>query len=384
MSKKKVGIITIVKVNNYGAELQAFATQRAMQNMGYDSEIIDYLFYKHKNHKREYCSLPFWKYPLSKHLREIGAAIKSWFISLLYGDKAKSREMAFERFHENTKFSKIQYRRYSELYNNPPVYDAYCVGSDQVWNPFSYTNLNPYFLTFASQDARKFSYASSFGLSEIPQAAKNIYSDRLKSINHISVRELRGVEIVSEISGQKAELVCDPTLLLSKDEWLEVAEPIEGLPDKYVLIYQLYSLPFLLDVAKSVAKNLGIKMVRLCKNVDVNNTNPDIIDLTSIGPSQYLTLFDKATFVVTNSFHGTAFCVNFGKDFYSVALRNRKTNSRQISLLSICGLIDRMIYEDGDIPSPANYRINYTIPHDLINDFRDKSKQFIKNAIDGE
>lgn len=135
----KIGIITILKVNNYGAELQAYATQATLNKMGYDAEIIDYLFYKN---------------PMAKHTRgsrtEFSHSVKKrfaeWLYPLIHKPSAnKTRTIRFESFHKhNTRLSPT-YRCAEELYDAKMPYDVYMVGSDQVWNPGSYTSLRPYF-----------------------------------------------------------------------------------------------------------------------------------------------------------------------------------------------------------------------------------------------
>lgn len=216
---KNIGIITIAQVNNYGAELQALALQKKLCLMGYDAEIINYLFYKHKKHKKEKCSMPFYPYPLKNRIKEWFLPIYESIKSIPYKKANEKRKEGFVSFHKrNTRFSKKCFFSYSELYNDPPIYDVYCVGSDQVWNPRCYTNLNPYFVSFAPEGKKKISYASSFGVNELPESAKKQYRKLLQGLDSISVREDVGVEIVKNISGRNATKVVDPTLLLTKGE----------------------------------------------------------------------------------------------------------------------------------------------------------------------
>lgn len=170
MSPKKISIITITKVNNYGTELQSFALQHKMQMMGADAEIIDYLFYKNREYRREKISEPFYPFPLKKRVKEYLLPIVEW-IKAMPNRKANLRRAAgFEAFHKkNTRFSQKRYRSYSELYNAQLDYDIYCVGSDQVWNPSCFTNLNPYFLTFAPKDKPKFPHA----VRKVPRVVHN-------------------------------------------------------------------------------------------------------------------------------------------------------------------------------------------------------------------
>lgn len=385
MGKKRIGIISILRVDNYGAELQSYATQEVMNRMGYEAEIIDYIFYKNPLHSKEKVSYPFYPYPLKNRLKEWANLVLSKVNQLRHIEAEKERRSRFDAFHSSyNRFSPKQYKRYSELYANPPEYDAYCVGSDQVWNPRCYTNLSPYFLTFAPKDAIKFSYASSFGVSSLPASAKSQYAQCLENLSLISVREPDGVRIVRELTGREAQHVADPTLLLSSQEWQIVQKPVEGLPDKYVLVYELHPLQSIMDLAQRIASENGCKVVRLCKATSDTREAENVVNVVSAGPSEFVYLFLHAAAVVTNSFHGTAFSINFKKDFYCVISRKLTNNSRQLGLLSMCGLLDRVVYDQEAMPSLASLKIDYAEASAKLNVFVEKSKQYIKRAIDGE
>ena len=182
----KVGIITISKVDNYGAELQSFAFQYKLNKMGYDAENIDYLFYKNKRHKREAISRPFYSFPLKNRLKEVCLPKIEAFKSFFYRRAALRRKKGFEAFHQKyNKYSSKVYTSYSELYENVPEYDVYCVGSDQVWSPSCYTSLHPYFLTFAPRYKKKISYqtdkerkANSISKKRTPQGGNGYEKNR--------------------------------------------------------------------------------------------------------------------------------------------------------------------------------------------------------------
>lgn len=168
----KIGVITIEQVNNYGAELQATATIKVLQGMGYEAEIIDYCYYKNWNFKDTRISAPF--VPMSAKGRlmywvkyRLVNRIVAKILPMLYST-VRRRIRRFEDFHKiNTRMSK-RYLSMPELYQTKMDYDVYVVGSDQVWNPSASSSIEPYFLTFAPKEAKKISYASSFGVSNIP------------------------------------------------------------------------------------------------------------------------------------------------------------------------------------------------------------------------
>lgn len=375
----KIGIITINQVNNYGAELQAVATQKALEKYGYEAEIINYLFYKSTGHIRDKYSRPtFTSSPINR-LKETIFPILEWFERLLHHSDSEKRKRNFNDFHKkHTKFSK-KYRSYGELLSDVPVYDAYLTGSDQVWNPGIYSSLDPYFLEFAPKGKKRISYAASFGVNKLPAGTIDYFSRHLKSYNRIGVRESDAVHIVKEVAGRDAQLVLDPTLLLDSNDWLHMAQPVSTLEgQKFVLIYELTPCPFIKVVAKNVARELDASMVRVCKRISKVDKD-DVINITTAGPAQFLWLISHAAAIVTNSFHGTAFAINFNKDFYTVLPARKSNNSRQQSLLSLLCLTDRILKEGEDIPKFAS--IDYSEANLILAQQKNKSITFLIDAI---
>lgn len=373
----KVGIITILKVENYGAELQAYATQAVLKNMGYDAEIIDYLFYKNKDHHSTKASKPIFKFGLKKKLSErLFPILKHLKESSSEGRKRRAER--FSSFHK--KFSTLSptYNTIEKLYNEVKVYDAYITGSDQVWNPGVYSSLKPYFLDFAPEGKKRIAYAASFGVSHLPTNTELIYHSYLSKYNSIGVRESAGVEIVKKL-GLEAIQVLDPTLLLSSKEWLRIAHPIYNLPQNYLLIYELTPSPYLNQVAKSIASKLNLQIVRLCKSAKIEDNN--VMNITDAGPSEFITLFKFASFVITNSFHGSAFSINFEKPFFVIIPKRKNNNSRQKSLLNLLGISGRILEDNS--PIPQDYMMDYQKISQRLDEERNKSLTFLKNAIDG-
>lgn len=379
----KIGIITILKVNNYGAELQAYATQKALQLMGYDAEIIDYLFYKNPLHKRTKMSAPIAKMSIKKHLQELLFPIIANWKTRNFREAQEARNKKFEQFHaDNTKQSEC-YDTINKLMAAQLDYDVLMSGSDQVWNPGVYSSLDPYLLRFGTEKMKRVAYASSFGVSILPEDMKAYYRESLQNYNAIGVREDKDVELVKCVSGCDAQLVLDPTLLLTKDQWLEVAKPVDVLPQEpFVLIYELIPVPYVKELARYVSEKTGMPIVRLCKNASVEDMEPEIINVIDAGPSEFLTLFDKAGFVVTNSFHGTAFSINFGKQFYTVIPKGKSNNSRQQSILKLFRCEDRMIVEGSVMPELRP--MDFATVLSCLDIERDKSMNYLKKAINGK
>lgn len=378
---KKIGIITILKVNNYGAELQAYATQKVLQLMGYDAEIIDYLFYKNPRHKRTQMSKPTARMSLRKHLQELLYPIVAQWKARNYRDLQRDRNAKFERFHdENTKQS-VCYDTIDKLKSAKLDYDVLLTGSDQVWNPGIYSSLDPYLLRFGDDSLRRIAYAASFGVSIVPDEVRDYYKEALRCYSAIGVREDNAVNLVKNLTGQDAKLVLDPTLLLDKEQWMKVAKSVEGLPDKpYVLIYELSDIPFIKQVAMYIAEKTGLPIVRICKNASPEDKEEEILNIINAGPAEFLYLFNKAGYVVTNSFHGTAFSINFGKQFYTVIPLGKSNNSRQKSILKLMGCEERMLTEGGEMP--AMEKLDTDRINEKLRVQRQNSMDFLKNAID--
>lgn len=376
----KIGIITILKVNNYGAELQAYALQCVLSLLGYDAEIIDYLFYKNPQHIKTTCSKPKFHFGIKKSLAEKIYPIYMKSKTLLHSKDEKMRELRFALFHQtHTKLSKT-YRTIDELFSAKLDYDIYMVGSDQVWNPGIYSSLDPYFLKFAPKGKKRLAYASSFGVSEIPSYAYTYYHDSLKAFDAIGVREVNAVDLVKDLCGKKAQWVLDPTLLLTKKDWSNIAivpETVKDFQDGYILLYELTPCPYILRLTYHLNKTLNLPIVRICKSSSVEDKDKTILNITDAGPAEFVGLFSNARLVITNSFHGTAFSINLERDFYTVAPLRKRNNSRQQSLLRLFQLESRLLVEDGQFPVVKDISINYEPIRERLNDERHKSIQFL-------
>lgn len=175
----------------------------------------------------------------------------------------------------------------------------------------------------------------------------------------------------------------DPTLLLTADDWGLVASSRYEEYEKFVLIYELTPCPYIVELAKYIAQKQGLKMIRICKNAATEDKDELIENLIDAGPAEFLELFGKAAYVVTNSFHGTAFSVNFSKPFYTVIPNRKNNNSRQQSILGMPDLEGRMILENSPFPN-LEESIDYEKVKTLLNEQRSKSVEFLRKAIDGE
>ena len=233
---------------------------------------------------------------------------------------------------------------------------------------------------FAPEGKKKLAYASSFGVTSIAPPYKTKFCELLNNLDHISVRESAGVNIVKEVSGKHAELVLDPTLLLNRDEWKQCGSGINPNNGKYVLIYEVHPSEKIQQMAMDYAQKNDMPVYRVGVRGIFNWKTKGIINLVDIGPADFVSLFENATIVFTNSFHGTAFSVNLAKDFYTVLSRAGKKNSRMTSLLSILELESRIVYqEDNSVVNYSSYDKNKT--QELLQKERDKSVRYLVESI---
>lgn len=377
----RIGILTIWQIYNYGAELQAYALQRAINIFGFDCENINYPFYKNPVHVKCFASKPDFKLSLQNRLKEFLFPLQQRFFEFYHVKMEQERNFSFNNFHcQHTRQSTIRYLSLNDLYISPPVYDVYMVGSDQVWNPRCGTSLKPYFLTFAPPHAKKISYASSFGVTFLPPETIPQYATWLKDFDAISVREKSAVELVDKICGREAIQVLDPTLLLTPDDWLQVATNQPVFNEPYILLYDLLPSRPLVEFALHIARIKKLKILRICRSSGQKN-DAGIHNLATAGPAEFLRAFADAAFVVTNSFHGTVFSLIFNKSFYAVIPDRMQNAGRIHSLLDLVGLQSRCVSESevghADIATP----IDYSVVNTQLEAERAKSEAFLKNAL---
>lgn len=377
----KIGILTILNVNNYGAELQCCALYRKMHQMGYDVEVINYLFGIHPDHvfDGEKRTVPISLKQLAKV--KLLPVVQS-MLCLFFQKNKKLRNRRFEEFHAKyNRLTKTVYPSVNSLYDADFDYDVLCIGSDQVWNYMKGYSLEPFFACFDKRNTKKITYASSIGLSSLSEEAEKVFKKELSGFSSISVREQQASELLESILNRKIEVVLDPTLILNKQEWLEVANFDICPKEKYLLVYIVTIKPcnYVLTLARHIAKQRNLKIVRICRDAYPEHSGSDVEEILTAGPSDFIGLFSKAEFVVTNSFHGTVFSINFSKPFYSVIKSHHSTNSRLTSILEKLGLEDRIVPVGSQLPRISD--IDYSLPLAKLEDERTHSIEYINEAL---
>ena len=365
----KIALITIHNATSYGAVLQTFATYKILSQYG-EVEIINY-FNPHLPGQSN----------LIRFDPSIGGIRRAIHDILRLKDRNKVIKKFKKFIKDNMNLSKLvtQQDIKNGAINN--YFDVYVCGSDQVWNPRIVSKdgqLDPiYFLSFANKTAKKLSYASSMGGHYLTDSEQEQVKDLLKDFTTISVRESDTQEVLSQLLKREVFHVLDPTLLLSKEEWFEVLEidkNYRSQKEEYILVYMLPKVPLMKKVVKFFVKKFGDKVVTMDQS-----SKPFIktdVHIRDAGPIEFIELFANAKFVITNSFHGVCFSINFKKPFVAVS----GGGNRVESLLNLFGLKERIIHDEKNIHKLST-DLNYEFLENQLQDERAKSVKVLSSSI---
>ena len=353
-----VAVITYHRHDNYGALLQCYALQNILKELGTNPVVIDYV-----------CAAD--EYPFSSDALH-GRGIKACIFSVFGLLTRLPRRAAFRNFRERlNRTRRIDKNSISELSD---CYDCYFTGSDNVWNG-EITGWDPnYFLEFVSDCRKRKSYAASFGGDRIAVQEEKKYRKYLLEMDTILVRESTAAALVERITGRRAQVVLDPTLLVTEERWEKIAAP-RLIDEKYVLAYQLVPSKVFVEKAEEIARLLHCRLVfvpfPIGKFVKAEWRLKD-------GPQEWLSLIRHAEYILTDSFHGTVFSVLFHKQF---AVMMSQLGTRIENLLQICELQKRAIQFD---EIPPLEMINYSPIDAILQRERAESLKNLRKALECE
>lgn len=369
---KKVGIITQHRVVNYGSVLQTYALQEKIKELGYECEVIDY--YPER----------FTPFGMLKRIKNKGEKFKKSFLIrtaarvIIIPSYAVRFHIFFKFLNRRINMTSKTYKTEEELERENFGYDIYCTGSDQVWNYGWNERIEyPYFLAFAPETARKISYAASFGKSKLEPDEISETRRLLERYDDISLRELSGVKIVDELGIKNSVNVLDPTLLLTGNDWRKISSG-KYTSDKYILIYNLNRNPKIDSYAKELSNKAGLEVRYLSYQLHEFYKNGKMFCNPQV--EDFLALIDGAQYVITDSFHATAFSLNFNKEF--VIVYPGKYSTRLQSILEILGLTNRVAKNEKDM-SIVDFKIDYNRVNELLAAERTRSLTWLKNALSG-
>jgi polysaccharide pyruvyl transferase WcaK-like protein len=279
---------------------------------------------------------------------------------------------------QNLHLTKRTYSDYSELLSSCPEADLYISGSDQIWNTQNLNlsdDIKAYYLCFAPNNKPKIAYASSFGKTDFSPEEKTDISAWLSRYYAISVREDTAVGILDKLGIKNCLQVLDPTLLLTKEEWLSFIQKKAPAPG-YLFVYNLNRNPLMSKLALKIAQKKRLRIVNFADTYYfIRSANNRIINTAY----DFINYIAHADYIVTDSFHGTAFSLNFGRQF--ICIHPPKYSCRLESLLRLTKLSDRLVTTENEGVSKAQTVIPIQNVSQLLNDQREISKDFLTNVL---
>lgn len=345
----KIDVITMQCIRNYGSVLQTYATQKKLEDAGFDVEIINY-------YRKDSVSP---KASVETYLADNPKWNSSFIKRLVYRIwKTPVHKRQFEVFGDFLKkyinLTTNMYFSNEELLVNCPKADWYCVGSDQMWNTDYNKGIEEaYYLSFVPQGEKCFAFSTSIGKDSLSQTEAVELKTRINKFNLISVRERSAQEILTGMGLKNVEHILDPTLMLPKEQWMKFVQP-RSERRKYVLIYQLNKNSNFDVIAEKFARERQLELLRINLVPENRGLPGKSIYLPSV--EEFVSLFYYAEYIITDSFHGTSFCVNFQKNFAIV--KPEKFFTRIESVLNLLGLEERVINSYSELEH-LDYDIEY-------------------------
>ena len=353
----KIGIITIPRADNYGSVLQAYAIQQFINEIEPNNELIDYIppfligRYKIVNLQKD----------------NLFVFAKSLIRNCLIFRKNLLKKEKFNEFRKLMNFPN------QTVYSSDQIgqYDFYITGSDQIWNTRITNSNSVFFLDFVTRPDRKIAFAASMGYDNRTTDEVAFYKKMLSSIRWIGVREITDVEFAKQCNPNgKVDYIIDPTLLLPESKWYELIDK-RLINEDYILVYSFGNNAKVNSIATRLSKQYNLPVYIIANEWKKKDSN-GFINISGIGPKDFINLVANSIHVVTNSFHGTAFSVIFRKQFTVVP--DKGTENRMLSLLKILN-IETCHCEN-------NFKmIDYSGLNDILQKERIKAKNFLLNAI---
>lgn len=347
---KKVAIITITNSGlNFGNRLQNYALQEMLKKYGVQPETII---------SANVCMNSLF---MSKLRRILKGIVKNTNRRRCFNAFSRKYITASKNIH----YGKLNDTSFSEKYS------AFIVGSDQVWNHNFHFNSDFEFLTF-TQENKRYSFAASFGVDDIPIDVEEKYREWLCRMRKISVREFSGREIVKKLTGREPMVHLDPTMLLTQEDYIKIEErPFQRLPNRYLLMYYLgekseEKRSYIFELAKVQQ----LEILELSESKDT--------PFYHIGPQHFLYLFRNADYICTDSFHGTAMAIIFEKRFTVFCRQDNDEpmNDRIYTLLDKMNLSERL-YDKLTVEESIK-EIDYEVVNKLLEKERLEAENYLE------
>lgn len=366
-----VNVITRHAPTNYGSLLQAIATQRVIMNLGHECRIIDYIPKCETGVRMAITQLEqktkWRRNPIKKAIYLMVAEPETLLMDRKFLAMRKKYLLMGPCCATTGELKKLYAEKKDEVF---------LTGSDQVWGPISTGHYDPtYFLDFVPKSSRKLAFAASFGKAIFDEQTLKEYGVLLKKYDSLAVRENVAVELLKKMD-ISAKQVLDPTLLMDADAWSEYVKPMKK-PEKYVLVYQIHANSDLDHYAVKFAEKAELPLLRVSPLLHQAKRSGKFVYCPDI--SGFLDLVKNAAYMVTDSFHGTAFAINFNTQFVEV-LPNTGTSSRNQSILELTGLTDRIVRDLNDF-SYIDQEIDFKEANEKIGISRIESIRILEEML---
>lgn len=369
----KLALLTFHNAANYGAALQAYAFEKFLTDNGYDCEYINYV---NASRAHEY-SMMWHIWDSLRHGKITNAlayTLGSPFMTL--------RKWRFNRFYDKylKKTDKV-YKTSEEAVELNGRYDRFIVGSDQVWNPACNGDDTAFLLDFVKSNRERISYSSSFGIASIDGEHIEAYKKNLSAFHALAVRERIGCEIVKNLTGREAQLVLDPVMLLTKEQWMQLV-PQDGKNEKYIFSYTNR------DSQTAVFFRTGYKLDGKIHYVLSRYTRPqDFINPKTrvkycMSPQEFVSVIANAELVVSASFHCLAMAIILNRPFVAILTGDKGKDERPLNILRALDLECRVLHPDmsvNEIMAP----IDWNVVNKKIEQLKASSVAYLDKAING-
>ena len=363
---KKIALITILDNTNFGTYLQTMALATILKRNQCETTIIHYIRPHMRTNNLLVHIFQTKKNPLSLIKR---------CIDILYYDRLRKKDIAL--MHKMFNVTKPLYSS-KQIKNENIVADIYMTGSDQVWNSVHNKGIDEvFFLSFAPDNKPKVSYASSIGMENIPKEHQDAFYKALHEFSLLSVREESAAKLLNELGLTKVNISLDPTLLLNADDWKKIF-PIQHKhkKEKYILVYSVETKKqdtLIEKIAISIAKKKNLQIYGIYYGGQSNRIKCCDRNFYHSTPDTFISLMLNADFVIVSSFHGTAFSINFNKQFFTIS--PERFSSRIDNLLAICGLQSRKISNFNDMDDTF---IDYSQVNRILEEKRQEALDYIR------
>lgn len=390
--RKKIGIAAVTYKDNFGSALQTYATQYILETLGCEARIFEI--------KGVYKNI-FLKKMLYYAGRIFDPVELKYLLSNLKSRSRKTVSSSTDEYAQNMQVRKKKYIDFNKQFNKmlPTVsswrdltnqaseMDAVVVGSDQLWRPSNIVGCF-YTLEFVPDAIKKISFSTSIGVPELPKNLHNHASRFMSRFYRISVRENTAAKIVKEMCGREAEVICDPTMTLTAEQWMHIQDEKPFAEGKYILCYFMGDNPEHRAFAKRLKDKTGCRIIGLLHGATYIASDEEFADEKpfNVGPGEFINLIRNAEYICTDSFHGCVFCILNQKKFFAFRRwpdgSKFSANDRIYTLLEWTGLTRRLLEGNEEVDECISEVIDYSEVLPKVAAKRVEAIEFLKSALD--